>query len=104
APEAGAAALLRRGGGRRRRPFLWRHPPAEFRFANRLLGGLALARPQMRQKLIDAADIRPLPVNQRADPDNDKHSGNKLGEAAIGARRPRLPVMIRRLERTPPPS
>jgi hypothetical protein len=56
----------------------------------------------MGEELIDAVDIRPLPVNHRADAEQDDQRGNELGEAAIGARRPWLAVTIGRLDWTPP--
>jgi hypothetical protein len=42
-----------------------------------------------------------LPVDHRADTDEDDDRGKELGEAAIGARRSRLAIMIDWLERAP---
>src|SRR5215467_10241355 len=97
----GAALCVRRGGWRLRARLLLRHPSTEFRFTGRLLGGLALMRPQVGHQLIEPVDIGPLPGNQRAETDNNQQYDCELGETAIGARWSPLPIMIRRLERTP---
>src|SRR4029077_5006099 len=96
--ERRSALVLRRGCGRRLAVLLLRYAAGEFRLARRRLGRLRWFRPQMGEELIKPTYIGPLPRHHRTEAGNNNQYRRKLGETAIRAWRPRLPIMLCRFD------